>query len=198
MSKVNTARTDSSPSSEDYRDHPDDAAGHGATTHDDRGVYLIVEPGHCACGCEQQVAKGSQFRQGHDARLKGILQRAHMRGSEIHLITGSEMISTDAMKLAQERGWVRFLEQAEAKAHLRAEKLARRAVAKADKAVAKSQKARNKANLAESDEKPSNLFEAKVGRWTYKGFSTPKGDFHYTDKQGNAKVAKAGTWTKVG
>lgn len=32
-------------------------------------------PRHCACGCGAEVRKKSDWRQGHDARAKGWLQR---------------------------------------------------------------------------------------------------------------------------
>lgn len=65
----------------------------------------------CKCGCREKVV--SEFRQGHDARLKGRLQRAHVAGVEVAIIEGELLIYTDAKKLATERGWDRFIAAAE-------------------------------------------------------------------------------------
>lgn len=45
-----------------------------------KGLVLTVREGQCLCGCGADVAKGRRFRQGHDARLRGMLGRAHTAG----------------------------------------------------------------------------------------------------------------------
>lgn len=120
----NTAIEDSSPGHADYRciegkNAPDDNPGFDSNT-----VVIIREDltkdglvKLCHCGCETPLLKqdgnGGVFRQGHDARFKGILQRAHVHGREVAIIQGGAIISGPAMNLAAERGWQKFLEKAE-------------------------------------------------------------------------------------
>lgn len=116
----NTPMMDSSPGSEDYRDTI------GANAIDETAVVLIWSDGDsmfCKCGCLTPRTPGSksEFKQGHDARLKGILQRAHVRGSEVTIVNGA-MMSSDAMTVASSRGWERFLEKAANTAEAKARK----------------------------------------------------------------------------
>jgi hypothetical protein len=44
---------------------------------------IKVPEGTCADGCGQEVSKGRRFRQGHDARLRGILGKAYKAGETV-------------------------------------------------------------------------------------------------------------------
>jgi hypothetical protein len=50
-----------------------------------KGLVLTVREGQCACGCGADVAKGRKYRQGHDARLRGMLGRAFLAGVPVTL-----------------------------------------------------------------------------------------------------------------
>jgi hypothetical protein len=39
----------------------------------------------CPCGCAEELARGSRFRMGHDARLRGELTRRYRAGDEAAL-----------------------------------------------------------------------------------------------------------------
>lgn len=41
-----------------------------------KGLVIDVAEGQCLCGCGADISKGRRFRQGHDARLRGMLGRA--------------------------------------------------------------------------------------------------------------------------
>lgn len=94
--------TDSSATLADYNDAAIEDGAEG-------GIFLNIEAGMCGCGCEQAVAAGREFRQGHDARLKGKLIRAYLTGNSVHIVGGGMMMSADAMTLAERRGWGKFL-----------------------------------------------------------------------------------------
>lgn len=50
-------------------------------------VSLIVGDGLCACGCgDSPSGKKAKFCMGHDARLKGVLQRVHSAGLTVALV----------------------------------------------------------------------------------------------------------------
>lgn len=125
----------------------------------------------CLCGCTKQVEKGSTFRQGHDARFKGILQRAYVRHSQIVFRDGASRVEADPMQLAKSRGWEHYLIAMQARIDGKQAKKAPKTTKKAvDPATAKA--------------------IAKVGRWTYDGLVTSDGaKFTYTDKSGKTKTA---------
>lgn len=54
----------------------------------------------CPCGCRQALAKGARFRIGHDARLLGILKRAHITGTKITIVRDSETTTEAAIDVA--------------------------------------------------------------------------------------------------
>lgn len=87
---------------------------HRATAGDDNGfegVILFVREGHCICGCLTKVGKKSRFAQGHDARYKGILLRAHRTGTEITVMDQDSgmAVSSPAVNLFRDNGWERFI-----------------------------------------------------------------------------------------
>lgn len=64
----------------------------------------------CKCGClEPRIG---DFKQGHDARLKGKLNRAHTRGQKLRILEGDDVRDCAPMDYAIDRGWERFLEKA--------------------------------------------------------------------------------------
>lgn len=176
MSKYrnNTAVDDSSVGSAFYREHPDDI--NDTTVFDENGVYLITmdDEGNrlCACGCLARVGPRAEFVQGHDARLKGILQRAYVRESDINVIGGGGLTTTDAWIEARHRGWQKFLTEYKAR---------------------QERKPKSKTK-SKSDPKPKTkedkgeIVEAKVGRWTYTGVIID-GEFFYNDKNGDGRIA---------
>lgn len=64
-------------------------------------LVLAWENGKCGCGCGADVRPGSTFRQGHDARLKGKLQRAHRAGIEVRVITPEGTTNSSAAEVAR-------------------------------------------------------------------------------------------------
>lgn len=183
MSKYrnNTALDDSSVGSAFYRTGVEDSE-----EYDENGVYLITmdDDGNrlCHCGCLVRVGNRSQFLQGHDAKLKGILQRAHHRGSEIHIIAGGDIASTSAYNEARNRGWTKFLVEFKARQERQEQERADR---KAKRATGRTEP-RNRTKPPKDEGK---LVEAKVGRWTYTGVVID-GEFFYADKNGKSRIAK--------
>ena len=98
-------------------DSTDHIAGTGHT-----GPYLVVEPGKCHCGCTLQVNKGKRFRQGHDARFKGILIRAHLAGADVTIHNGSIDVTTAAARFAQDYAWEHYLRDAQYRAEVKVAK----------------------------------------------------------------------------
>lgn len=78
----------------------------GRTTRTEAGLGKGARKETCACGCGAAVAVGSNFKQGHDARLKGQLLRAargEAAAGEPHRTAG------DAKRELREWGWSKFL-----------------------------------------------------------------------------------------
>lgn len=55
--------------------------------------------GRCACGCGEQVAR--RFRQGHDARLRGVLLTAHRTDAAVQVVQGGERRVLSALQVAR-------------------------------------------------------------------------------------------------
>lgn len=68
-------------------------------------IELVVAEGTCGDGCGQEVAKGRSFKQGHDAKLKGILGRAHKAGQSVAIVSDGARTSSSAEALLVSRGW---------------------------------------------------------------------------------------------
>jgi transcription antitermination factor NusG len=129
-----------------------DPAGH---------VILVQDVGACACGCMAQASKGRQFKQGHDARLKGILIRAHLTDTPVAIVkhkeSGSGFVlgSIDpAMKVAQRYTWTKMLKVSEQAFKNRTARKAR------------------KANGNGTAVKVGDKRQIKVGRWMKDGVIT--------------------------
>lgn len=79
--------------------------------------------------CGRQVA--GEFAQGHDAKLKSVLQKAYTKADggdgEFRMLDGGLLISADPMEIAKQRGWERFLTKATETQTKRASRKARKA-----------------------------------------------------------------------
>lgn len=114
----------------------------------------------CPCGCRQPLAKAARFRIGHDARLLGILKRAHITGTKVAVIKDDVTATEDATDLAAQfssdrHDWVKEL------------------LASATRHAASNRKKIDAANseiVAEArGPQPGNRRLIKVGRWSYTG-----------------------------
>lgn len=81
---------------------------------------LVTGDRSCKCGCGEELPGSSkgEFRPGHDARYKGMLCRAHIRGDVIRWVSksGTESPPYTAADLATERGWTSYITKAEKRA----------------------------------------------------------------------------------
>lgn len=72
--------------------------------------------GGCPCGCGEFPEGGKAvFKMGHDARLRGILIRAHLMGVQVCYWTSPPETMHDpvpAMEVAARHGWEGYLESA--------------------------------------------------------------------------------------
>lgn len=114
MSRFNT---------EKYDPRTDSSAGtdqHRAASRTERGVILVTPEGKCLDGCGAEIGKGKRFVQGHDARLKGILIRAHLAGAPVTTWNGKTNVKTaSAVEFAKTLStdkfdWVEMLEKSKA------------------------------------------------------------------------------------
>jgi hypothetical protein len=93
--------------------------GDDSTDHYDTNpgeLILVVDPGTCHCGCTTQLTNAKRnFRQGHDATLKGKLIRAHLTGTPVRVNDGDgkTQFHGPARDLATKYGWGYFLTNAE-------------------------------------------------------------------------------------
>ena len=143
------------------------------------GVVILRGQGLCACGCGKapQTAK-SRFAQGHDARLRGRLMRAHVTGTPVTIAMkngGDEPHvekTTTAIEVAEQESspehWTAFLERARERWE---------------------QKAVNKAKTGQL--KVGDVVPVKVGRWSYDGRITEMTEdevtVEYATKSGEVK-----------
>lgn len=76
------------------------------------GLVLHIPPGACNCGCEQPRSGKAKFRPGHDAKLKGKLQRAVAAEVEVHeLGPDGSVQSTGAIEVARFYGWEKIVQK---------------------------------------------------------------------------------------
>lgn len=141
----------------------------------------------CPCGCRELLASKSRFRMGHDARLKGILSRAHITGTDLTLVRGSDMTVTTAIALAGQftttnMDWVKALREAE-------KRFAASTRAKVKEA--------NDAIVAEATGPQIGTRKlVKVGRWNYTGEMVAVYEdrgvavFQYASKGGEVKTVE--------
>lgn len=70
-----------------------------------KAIEIVVADGTCGCGCGEQVAKHRTYRQGHDARLRGILGRAHREGIPVRTVINGTRETTTGLAQLKARGW---------------------------------------------------------------------------------------------
>lgn len=177
-----------------YEPHTDSSPGTKPTV---GTVVLNVGERQCHDGCGQQPeGRNAKFRMGHDARLKGILIRAHATRTPINR-NGKV---TTALALAAEYdtdkfSWTAMVKDAAAAIQNRPAATKRSATKPAKKAAAKKAPAKAAA---------SKTVQVKIGRWTYEGVVTGgeangKVIVRYTDSKGQTKevtVAKSAVVSK--
>jgi hypothetical protein len=102
---------------------PADDSSEGYRTLDPDSVVLHVAlrmdgPGQamgCPCGCgDFPMGDKATFCMGHDARLRGVLIRAHLMGVSIRYCLGNADLGepTPAMMVAEQYLWASYLESA--------------------------------------------------------------------------------------
>lgn len=119
MSNTYHPRQDSSVGYQDYLARMDGSTDDPGF--DGESTVIIDRSGdsasdrRCGCGCRSQISGKRQFRQGHDARFKGILQRAHRNGCEVAIVDGGGIVSGPASTVAKNLGWEKFMTAAPAR-----------------------------------------------------------------------------------
>lgn len=80
----------------------------------DMEAFVVTIPdGACRCGCGDPLTNPKRsFLQGHDARYKGLLQRAYRANESVAIVEGGAVVSSDALSLAEDRGWGHFMTEA--------------------------------------------------------------------------------------
>jgi hypothetical protein len=68
-----------------------------------KAVEIMVAEGTCGCGCGEPVNR--TFKQGHDARLRSILARAHRAGDPVRIVADGKRTTTTAQAHLKARGW---------------------------------------------------------------------------------------------
>lgn len=111
-------RADSSPNTEayrpGYRNDPPGLSGVILDRSDVDGFRV------CGCGCGAKVAGKAKFAMGHDMKLKGILVRAHLSGTPVHVRNEAGTHTRTAIEEAErwstpKLDWVKMLREAEEK-----------------------------------------------------------------------------------
>lgn len=70
------------------------------------GLIIAQHPGVCQCGCGTRQTRKTRFLPGHDAKLKGKLQRAVAADVAVHEIgQDGEVHTTPAIDVARYYGW---------------------------------------------------------------------------------------------
>jgi hypothetical protein len=149
----------------------------GAFQLDPECVVLLRYGDGCPCGCGgYPESAGTTFRMGHDARLRGILIRAHLMDVKVrYYLDGTTLTEpVDAMKVASTYAWEESLNNA---------------VLRRD--------GKNRELLRAASKHPQFL---KAGRWAYTGGQviamykpderTGKMDVMYVDRAGKVRKAR--------
>lgn len=161
-------------------------------------VVLIVGEGECPDGCgAKPQGKNRTFRQGHDARLKGILIRAGATSRNVTTITGDVQTTETPLNLAKKYGFSGQvkdgIEREQAKAKTRQARQEKREQTAADKKAAKAAK-KATTPKATGGVKKGDRFPIKVGRWTKEGevLKVSKGiaTLQYDTSHGTAEIDK--------
>lgn len=100
---------------------PSDDSTPGLRTIDPRRVVLHTPGGCCPCGCAiPPLGAKATFNMGHDARLRGVLIRAHLMGVEIREVDCRSVVEAEkdsglvwtAEDVAARHGWKKYLDAA--------------------------------------------------------------------------------------
>lgn len=94
---------------------PEHDSSPGVFQEDPSCVVLLQYGDGCPCGCGMRPeGKKATFRMGHDARLRGILIRAHLMGVQVrYMLEGKTLVGpTSAAELADQFEWREYLENA--------------------------------------------------------------------------------------
>lgn len=167
----------------------------------------IVTP-PCLCGCGNQVKRpGSRFLQGHDAALKGYLQRHYLNAPRPtdptlgHLAENFAAVTGDKVKpeaeailVAVNPNWLQFLDSAQMR--LRAEKIANRATKAATATVEKVSKAAKSGGkavvaMASKATKATNEVRRMIGSIAKTG-TVEGGMFKFVNGAGNTVAIPLG------
>lgn len=114
----------------------------------------------CPCGCRESLARTARFRIGHDARLLGILKRAHITGTKVTIVKDAATTTENAIDVAatfstDRHDWVAELNHS----------AERHAATNRKKIEAANDEVREEARGPQ----PGNRRLIKVGRWNYTG-----------------------------
>lgn len=152
-----------------YDPKNDSSTGHNQYRKDGfDGPVLITNEGDCPCGCGTKPNNAKRtFRQGHDARLKGILIRSGATGFKVRLVQDGKVTDKTALQVAQGHG---FSDQVKTGIAGAEEKIKARADREAQRKAKATQKKAAKA--ANSGVAKGDRFPIKMGRWTYEGTVT--------------------------
>jgi hypothetical protein len=69
------------------------------------GITIEVPEGTCLDGCGKPVTKGRSYKQGHDARLRGVLGRAYKAGEEVTFVQDGQATTTDGATALRRYGF---------------------------------------------------------------------------------------------
>lgn len=118
-------------------DPGDDSSADRKTEARERGIVILDVKSRpdgngigCPCGCGHvPVGKKSRFMMGHDAKLRGILIRAHLTGTKmVEVIDGKEGAVISAMMMSQHYDWAPYLKQAELRREGKSRQVLRKAL----------------------------------------------------------------------
>lgn len=174
----------------------------------------VIEGGACA------ATTSRQFAPGHDARLKGLLIRAGIAGAEVSMHHGAALVSKSADQAAMAYGFYQQVlhgielgkgaqqakyDKADAKT---ADRVAKKAAPKAERTVvrkdadlpiaAAAEEATKTRPVAVADPVAPGPLQIKIGQKQYAAEVDETGDAHYTNVRGEQRVARAGSYSKVG
>lgn len=175
----------------------------------------VIEGGACA------ATTSRQFAPGHDARLKGLLIRAGIAGAEVSMHDGAMLVSKSADQAAMAYGFYQQVlhgielgkgaQQAKydkADAKVAARVAAKKAAPKSERTVvrkdadlpiaAAAEEATKTRPVAVADPVAAGPLQIKIGQKQYAAEVDETGDAHYTNVRGEQRVARAGSYSKVG
>lgn len=136
-------------------------------------LVILRNEGQCWCGClENPTGPKRSFKMGHDARMKGMLIRAHLTDTPVVIVEdGKQAAPVTALVVAKRFDWQEYLKAA------------------TDRQAAKAQ-----AKPAAKGVKIGDQRKIKVGRWEKDaivvGIYGDNVEFEYEAKGGAKRVTK--------